>query len=90
MAQFQKDAIFWCNYFFISAPIVSFYFCNMLTIRKKSFINNWWKMSLAFGLLTILCEPFHKSPYLHLFLVNCGIFLLLLYMFANPVRTKVL
>ena len=90
MTQLQKDMIFWCNYLFLSAPIVSFYFCNMLTIRKKCFINRWWKLALVFCLLTVLTYPIRLHIGLHMLLVNCGIFLLLLYMFTNSLKIKIL
>lgn len=90
MTQMQQDIIFWCNYLLLSAPIVAFYFCNMLTVRKKCLINNWWKLSFAFSMLTILCEPVRPHLYLHLLLVNCGIFLLLLYIFTNSLKAKIL
>ena len=90
MNQLQKDVIYWCNYLLLSLPVVSFYFCNMLTIRKNGLINRWWKLAIAFSLLTVLCEPLRPHIYLHLLIVNCGIFLLLLYVFADSIKAKFL
>ena len=90
MTQFQKDLLFWCNYLILAVPMISFYFCNMLTMKKGSLLNRWWKLALALAVVTVSLFPFRSYLMLHLILINSIFLIIIIYTFSSPLKSKIL
>ena len=90
MTSFEKDLFFWCNYLILLTPIITFYFCNMLNLKKNCIWNKAWKLAVTFALCSVLMYSFRFNPFLHMLMANSSIILLVLYAFADPMKYKML
>lgn len=90
MTSSQKDLFFWCNYLVLFTPVITFYFCNMMTFKQGCICNKAWKLGSTFALLSILMFSFRFNPFLHMIMTNSAIILLVLYAFADPLKYKLL
>ena len=90
MPPFEKDLFFWCNYLLLFTPIITFYFCNMLHLKKNCIWNKPWKLAVTFALCSILMYSFRFNPFLHMLMANSSIILLVLCAFEGPTKYKIL
>lgn len=90
MTSLEKDILFWCNYLILLTPIITFYFCSMLNLKRNCLWNRAWKLAATFALCSILMYSFRFNPFLHMLMANSSIILLVLFAFADPLKYKIL
>lgn len=90
MTSLEQDILFWCNYLILLTPIITFYFCSMLTLKKSCIWNRAWKLAATFALCSILMYSFRFNPFLHMLMANSSIIFLVLFAFADPLKYKIL
>ena len=90
MPQFQKNLLFWCNYLILAVPMISFYFCNMLPMKRDSLLNRWWKLALALAAVTISLFPLRPYLMMHFILINSIFLIIIIYTFSSPLKSKIL
>ena len=64
MNSLEKDILFWCNYLILLTPIITFYFCSMLNLKKSCIWNKAWKLAATFALCSILMYSFRFNGHL--------------------------
>lgn len=90
MTSLEKDILFWCNYLILLTPIITFYFCSMLNLKRNCLWNRAWKLAVTFALCSILMYSFRFNPFLHMLMANSSIILLVLFAFADPLKYKII